>query len=61
LTVLHPRHKLDYFKGAGWEDSWIKTAEQVVRDRFDSDYNTEEQDLTQEIVYSSERDEQVRE
>ncbi|KAG2028834.1 hypothetical protein BDR03DRAFT_813076, partial [Suillus americanus] len=24
--VLHPQHKLSYFKAAHWEDSWIKTA-----------------------------------
>jgi hypothetical protein len=24
--VLHPRHKLHYFKKAGWEDDWIETA-----------------------------------
>ncbi|KAH9975145.1 hypothetical protein BJV77DRAFT_932222, partial [Russula vinacea] len=24
--VLHPRHKLNYFKKAKWEDDWIKAA-----------------------------------
>ncbi|KAF8153394.1 hypothetical protein B0H34DRAFT_634348, partial [Crassisporium funariophilum] len=24
--VLHPRHKLNYFRKAGWEDDWIETA-----------------------------------
>ncbi|TDL16425.1 hypothetical protein BD410DRAFT_705554, partial [Rickenella mellea] len=24
--VLHPRHKLNYFKSAGWEDGWIEAA-----------------------------------
>ncbi|KAI0037895.1 hypothetical protein FA95DRAFT_1473524, partial [Auriscalpium vulgare] len=24
--VLHPRHKLDYFKAANWEADWVKTA-----------------------------------
>ncbi|KAF9559745.1 hypothetical protein CPC08DRAFT_621297, partial [Agrocybe pediades] len=24
--VLHPRHKLQYFKTAGWEAEWIETA-----------------------------------
>ncbi|KAG2085773.1 uncharacterized protein F5147DRAFT_588812 [Suillus discolor] len=32
--VLHPRHKLSYFKAAGWQDDWIHTAEQLVRDEF---------------------------
>ena len=29
--VLHPRHKLEYFKKAGWEASWIKAAEEILR------------------------------
>ncbi|KAJ8584174.1 hypothetical protein M405DRAFT_684601, partial [Rhizopogon salebrosus TDB-379] len=24
--VLHPRHKLEYFKHAGWKPEWIETA-----------------------------------
>ncbi|KAG2341485.1 hypothetical protein BDR05DRAFT_845370, partial [Suillus weaverae] len=24
--VLHPQHKLSYFKNAGWEERWIATA-----------------------------------
>jgi hypothetical protein len=36
--VLHPRHKLSYFKTAGWEDEWIKTAEALVRDEFERSY-----------------------
>jgi hypothetical protein len=31
-VVLHPRHKLSYFKSADWEDDWINTAEALVRD-----------------------------
>ena len=34
-VVLHPRHKLHYFKMARWEDSWIKTAHAIVREEFD--------------------------
>lgn len=37
-VVLHPRHKLHYFKTAGWEDSWIKTAHAIVREEFDRTY-----------------------
>jgi hypothetical protein len=36
--VLHPRHKLDYFKGAGWEADWITTAQKIVRDEFEGSY-----------------------
>ncbi|KAG2158006.1 uncharacterized protein EDB93DRAFT_1077728 [Suillus bovinus] len=33
--VLHPQHKLAYFKAAHWEDSWIKTPEQLVCEEFE--------------------------
>ena len=36
--MLHPRHKLSYFKTAGWEDEWIKTVEALVRDEFERSY-----------------------
>ncbi|KAI0267912.1 hypothetical protein BGY98DRAFT_382690 [Russula aff. rugulosa BPL654] len=37
--VLHPCHKLNYFKNAKWEDDWIAAARQLVRDEFDLSYN----------------------
>ncbi|KAG0701873.1 hypothetical protein DFH29DRAFT_760631, partial [Suillus ampliporus] len=36
--VLHPHHKLSYFKSAGWEDDWISTAEALVHDEFERSY-----------------------
>ena len=49
LIVLHPRHKLTYFRTAKWSDEWIKTAESLVRDEFERSYNyTNESDI--EIV-----------
>jgi hypothetical protein len=36
--VLHPTHKLVYFKKAGWEKAWIKTAEELVREEFKDHY-----------------------
>ncbi|KAG1791478.1 hypothetical protein EV424DRAFT_1265938, partial [Suillus variegatus] len=36
--VLHPQHKLLYFKAADWEDNWIQTAEQLVREEFECSY-----------------------
>jgi hypothetical protein len=36
--VLHPRHKLHYFKAAGWEQEWIDTAEEIVRNEFKQNY-----------------------
>ena len=35
FTVLHPRHKLQYFKKAGWKESWITTSRNIVRTEFD--------------------------
>jgi len=47
-AVLHPRHKLAYFKNAGWEDEWIKTAECIVREEYECSYacrgNTEDRE-----------------
>ena len=37
-VVLHPRHKLQYFKKAGWDETWIKTSRDIVRTEFDGSY-----------------------
>lgn len=39
VSVLHPRHKLEYFKTAAWEDDWIETAEGLVCDEFERSYS----------------------
>jgi len=36
--VLHPRHKLQYFKDIGWKDEWIKMARDIVRAEFECKY-----------------------
>ena len=33
-TVLHPRHKLQYFHDANWDDEWIATATSIIHDEF---------------------------
>jgi hypothetical protein len=38
FLVLHPRHKLEYFKKHNWEASWINTAHQIVHDEFARSY-----------------------
>jgi hypothetical protein len=38
--VLHPRHKLRYFKNAGWQDDWIEQAEDIVRTEFNLSYGS---------------------
>jgi len=37
-TVLHPRHKLTYFKKVSWETEWINTAEEIVHEEFKRSY-----------------------
>jgi len=36
--ILHPRHKLTYFKKAGWESQWIEFAEVLLREEFECSY-----------------------
>ncbi|KAF8157780.1 hypothetical protein BJ912DRAFT_866724 [Pholiota molesta] len=36
--VLHPRHKLSYFKRAKWDEEWITAAEDIVRAEFERSY-----------------------
>ncbi|KAG2362045.1 hypothetical protein BDR07DRAFT_1215261, partial [Suillus spraguei] len=38
LLVLHPHHKLSYFKSTGWEEEWIKTAETFVHTEYQQSY-----------------------
>jgi hypothetical protein len=44
FPVLHPRHKLAYFKAAGWTQEWIDTAEALVRDKFNLIYSSQDSD-----------------
>jgi hypothetical protein len=37
-VVLHPPHKLNYFKAAKWDKEWIDTARQIVRDEYERTY-----------------------
>ena len=36
--VLHPRHKLEYFKRNNWDESLIEAARDIVQDEFDRSY-----------------------
>jgi hypothetical protein len=38
ILVLHPRHKLAYFKNAGWEDEWVNSAERIVHMEYERSY-----------------------
>ena len=39
--VLHPPHKLTYFKKAHWESEWIQTAESLVRNELERPYTSQ--------------------
>ncbi|KAG2094203.1 uncharacterized protein F5147DRAFT_585092, partial [Suillus discolor] len=54
--VLHPRHKLAYFKSTGWEEDWVTTAETLVREEFEhayQDMEIEEDDIDSMVVNSA--------
>ena len=36
--MLHPHHKLSYFRHAGWTNDWIATVKKLVRDEYDCSY-----------------------
>jgi len=38
LLVLHPHHKLEYFKKQKWEATWIQAAHDIIRHKFDHSY-----------------------
>ena len=54
-VVLHPRHKLQYFKNAGWLKGWIDTARGIVETQYKHAYasrDVEEDDMSDQIVRS---------
>jgi hypothetical protein len=38
FIVLHPKHKLKYFEKQNWDETWITTAEEIVREEFKKNY-----------------------
>ncbi|KAI9432915.1 hypothetical protein H4582DRAFT_1798757, partial [Lactarius indigo] len=36
--VLHPHHKLEYFRKHKWEDTWIQAACNIVQEEFRQSY-----------------------
>jgi hypothetical protein len=48
--VLHPRHKLSYFKQAGWPADWINTAKDIVCAKFKRSYAIENDDEDEQEV-----------
>jgi hypothetical protein len=50
LPVLHPRHKLAYFKKANWPEDWINVAKTIVRDEYEHTYKVAEGDIEVEEI-----------
>ena len=42
FVVLHPRHKLHYFKNARWPQEWIDTARDIVEAEFKRGYSSQD-------------------
>lgn len=38
FLVLHPSHKLEYFRSVGWDAEWVQAAEGIFRDEFERAY-----------------------
>ncbi|KAF7336216.1 Dimer-Tnp-hAT domain-containing protein [Mycena venus] len=38
--ILHPNYKLEYFLAWKWEKAWIKTAESLIREEFEANYDS---------------------
>jgi hypothetical protein len=55
FLVLHPRHKLSYFKTARWEADWIETAESLVCDEFNRSYLSVDNGLDGHLASVEER------
>jgi hypothetical protein len=49
LAVLHPSHKLEYFRTAEWEDDWVKTAEEIVCAEFERTYMDVDSNASREV------------
>ncbi|TFY67078.1 hypothetical protein EVJ58_g1873 [Rhodofomes roseus] len=49
--VLHPRYKLRYFENARWQEGWINTAEELVRDEY-ADWRSRHAAMMKEIKKS---------
>ncbi len=44
FSVLHPCHKLKYFKKCNWEEAWVDVAHDIVRKKFSWSYAPLEDD-----------------
>ncbi|KAL1663636.1 hypothetical protein GGF50DRAFT_56515 [Schizophyllum commune] len=58
--VLHPRHKLQYFRKNGWTDEWIATAEAITRTTWEDKYkNVDVPDAQDDVAMQSDTSDSV--
>ncbi|SRR5260221_10888609 len=50
FIILHPCHKLHYFRTAGWENTWIETVQNIVHKESDRTYMFMDIDTVDEVV-----------
>lgn len=48
--VLHPHHKLEYFKSSDWKQEWIEMAEKLVHEEFTCSYLADDNSADIKIV-----------
>jgi hypothetical protein len=48
--VLHPCHKLDYFKRAAWPEEWITVAWTIVWDEYELTYKIADREIEVEEI-----------
>ncbi|KAI0371578.1 hypothetical protein BV20DRAFT_941875 [Pilatotrama ljubarskyi] len=36
--ILHPGHKLEYFRDQNWSEEWIETAKDIIKDEYNRKY-----------------------
>jgi hypothetical protein len=52
--VLHPWHKLSYFKQVGWLSEWVNAAEDIVHAEFKRSYavsnESEDENSNEDII-----------
>ena len=58
--VLHPRHKLPYFRSAGWELQWIETAREIIELEYERNYQNLDVTEDPDTVAEREKRKKVR-
>lgn len=56
--VLHPRHKLAYFKNSGQSDVFVQTARHVVRNEYERSYKKRNGTTSEGITSGDESNEE---